>query len=216
MQMPFGQAGDMMFEALADMLEDADLHIGLLAAESMLTTYISTKAKELVDSFANVKRPKSFSAVVDAFRNRNYANASALRNCAEELAFAMLEQQRLPSLGLLLTLSMAQPPAILAFIKKMDNAGLLHPGAVETNLKSWRKAVSSFPQQDISTLESNLRLSQSAGLRRLGLALLMEVTDQHGWSEEYRESLRKYSEDTDLWVSEPAMLIEPPQPSLSI
>jgi hypothetical protein len=210
-QMPLGQAGDMMFGALADMLEDADPHIGQLAAESMLATYVSTKAKELVDAFANVKRPKSFSAVVDAFRHRKYANVTALRNCAEALAYAMLEQQRLPSPGLRLMLVMAEPPDILTFIEKTDNAGLLHPGAVETNLSFWSKAVSSFPQQDVSALESKLRLSQSVRLRRLGLALLIEVTDQHGWSDEHRECLENYCADTELWISEPAGLIEPPQ-----
>jgi hypothetical protein len=200
-----------MFGALADILEDADPHISRLAAESMLATYVSTKAKELADAFANVKRSRSFSAVVDAFIHRKYANVTALRNCAEALACAMLEQQRLPSPCLRLTLSMAGPPDILTFIEKMDNTGLLHPGAVETNLGSWSKAVSSLPQQDVSVLESNLRLSQSAGLRRLGLALLIEVTDQHGWSDEHRECLENYCADTELWISEPAGLVEPPQ-----
>ena len=80
-----------------------------------------------------------------------------------------------------------------------------------TSTQVLNKAVSSFSQQDVAVLESKLRLSQSAGLRRLGLALLIEITDQHGWSCERRNHLNEYCKDTDLWISEAAGLTEPPK-----
>jgi len=210
-QLPLGQSNDMMFGALAEMLEDVDVNVGMLAAEAMLAAYITTRSDELVDTFSKVQRPKSFAAVVDAFRRRDFVNVAELRSCAEALALAMLTQRRLPSQSLRIALTMLPPSNILTIVEAIDDAGLLHPGTVETNLKAWNKTVASFSQQDIASLESKLRSSQSAGIRRLGLALLVETTEQHGWSGEHREHLDEYCKDTDLWVSEAAGVIEPPQ-----
>ena len=210
-QMPLGVANDAMFEALAEMLEDIDANIGSLAAKAMLTAYISKKDNKLVDTFAKVGRPKSFAAIVNAFQYPNFVNVSELRNCAESVAFAMLEQRRLPSQALRLALTLLQPSRISAIIENMDNAGLLHPGAVESNLKAWNSVVASYPKEDIAALETELRLSRSIALRRLGLALLVESTGRHGWSNEHRERLSEYCNDTSLWVSEAAGLTEPPK-----
>ena len=211
-QIPLGQANDKLFEALSGMLEDIDVKIGLLAAQAMLAAYISTKGNELADTFAQVKRPQSFAAVVDAFQYHNFAKVSELRNCAESLALTMLTQHRLPAQVLRLALTMLRPPNVLTIIENTDNAGLLHPGTVESNLKNWKKAVASFSQQDIAVLETKLRSSPSAGIRRLGLALLIESTERHGWLDEHREKLGEYCNDTNLWVSEAAGFIEPPPP----
>jgi len=134
-----------------------------------------------------------------------------LRNCAESLAHAMINQRRLPSQSLRVALAVLQPTNVEKIIESIDNAGLLHPGTVDVNLNSWNKTVASFTQQDIADLESKLRLSERAGIRRLGLALLIEAADQNGWSRERREVLNEYCNDADLWVSEAAGLIEPPE-----
>ena len=176
----------------------------------MLISFVTTKNKELTDAFVKIKRPKSFAAVVDAYQYRFFTNVSELRNNAESVALAMLKQRRLPSLALRLALLLLQPPLILTIIENIDKTGLLHPGVVESNLKSWNRAVESYSQQDIAALETKLRLSQSAGVRRLGLALLVEATGRYGWNGEYCGHLCEYCNDSDLWVSEAAGLIEPP------
>lgn len=210
-QMPLGQSDNILFEALAGMLEDVDVGICLLAAEALLASYITTKSRELVETFAKVQRPRSFAAIVDAFQHRNFVNVSELRNCVESLANTMLVQHRLSSQSLRLALTMLPPLSIQAIAENIDYAGLLHPGAVETNLEALKKTVGAFPQQDVTGLEAKFRSSQSAGIRRLGLSLLIEIAARYGWSREHRDHLNSYRKDADLWISEAAGVVEPPQ-----
>ena len=123
----------------------------------------------------------------------------------------MLEQRLLPSQALRLAIALLPPLNILTFIDKINNAGILHPGAVESNLTTWNKTVKTYSQQDIALLETKLRSSQSTGLRRLGFGLLIELSNQHGWTKERCEHLDEYCADIELWISEAAGLIEPPQ-----
>ena len=206
-----GQITITMYDALASMLEDVDVNICKLAAEAMLATYISKKDNKLVETFAKVKRPKSIVAIVDAFEHRNFVNVLELRNCAKFLSLTMLEQRHQPSQALRLTITLLTPSNILEVIEAAENVGLLHPGAVESNLKTWGLAVKTHSQQDLAILESKLRLSESVGKRRLGFGLLIETASQHGWTNERRECLCEYCVDPELWLSEAAGLVEPPQ-----
>lgn len=209
--MPLGCTSEEMFAVLSGMLEDVDPVIGRLAGKAMLAAYVSQDPNKLVDAFSNINRPQSMAAIVDAFQNRNSVNHSARRNCAESLSLAILKRRKLPAQALRLALTLLPPAKILAILTAADSTGLLHPGAVETNVNSWHQPVDIYPQPAMADLEAKLRAAQSAGLRRLGLGLLIASSSRHGWTEDRREHLREYWADTDLWIAETAGLIELPQ-----
>ena len=210
-QMPPGQTNDAMFEALSKLLNDIDINICNLAAKAMLAMYVTKDAGKLMDTFTKITRPKAIAAIVDAFQIHGFANVSELRGCAESLSFALIEQRCFPSQALRLAVMLLQPFDIFTVIKKIDDSGLLHPGAIESGVNSWNKSVKAFSQQDIAALETKLRTSPCEGMRRLGLGLLTESAGQNGWTKERREHLGRYCADASLWISEAAGLVEPPQ-----
>jgi len=96
-------------------------------------------------------------------------------------------------------------------LNKTNTSELFHPGVVELNLNYCSKAIETYSQQDITDLESKFRTSTNAAVRRLGLGLLIESSIQYGWTNERKEHLSEYCADNDLWISEAAGMIEPPQ-----
>ena len=208
--MPLGYADELMFESLTGLIEDVDLDIVALVAKIIISTYISTKADEIVRLFASVKRSKSFAVIVDAFQYCNVAGNDDIVECAESLIHEKIKQRQLSSQSLRLTLALLNPLNIYEYVENMCNDGILHPGAIESGAKNWNRAVKTFPNQEIAILEEKLRLSKNTIMRRLGLGLFHELVKHYGWLDEYYKCLEEYCNDIDLWISETAGFIEPP------
>jgi hypothetical protein len=210
MQMPLGSASAELFVALENLLVDIDVHIGAIAARSMLETYISTEAVRLADVFSKIERPRSLAAVIGAFRQCFFADVAVLTKCAESMALALLDQRQFPSMAVRLALLALQPDGIMQVIGRADSLGLFHPGIAESNLGNWFRAVEDYPPQELAELEQKLKSAQNTAIRRLGFGLLVEMAGRYGWTDEYRRRHKAYCADVDLWIAETAGLIEPP------
>jgi len=208
--MPLSYMDKEMFNSLAELLNDADKNICTYAGRVMVRNYISENGNEIVDAFAKIKRPLTFSLCAEAFHNETFADLSDRQNCVRALISILTEQCRLPTQAMKLAIMCLPPSEIAAIAEKLANAELLHPYAVEHSI-NWHTTINIYPQQDVDMLEEQLRQSSHPELCRLGLSLLLFVADKYGWTDDRRKILRVYQANTELWISEPAGMIEPPE-----
>jgi hypothetical protein len=115
-------------------------------------------------------------------------------------------------LALRLAITQLAPESALALIRQADDAGLLHPGAVEGGAQAWSRITAGTPQA-LEAVEAALRGAASSAQRRLGLALLAALGERQGWTARRHACLRIYREDKAApWVSDAAELMMPPLP----
>lgn len=208
---PLGLSDKGLRNALIPMLEDIDPIICQFAAQALLAMYATDDDIELVNTFSVITQAQSLVAIVNAYEQRKLVNSYGLAWSAQKLAEKLLARRWQSGQAIRLTMMMLNCSASSAFIYQIQQAGLLHPGAVDTGLNTLRKAVTGHAVQALEGMEFELRTAPDMGLRRLGLGLLCELAHQYGWGGEQRNHLQNYRNDPSLWISDAAELVTPPQ-----
>ena len=213
--MPLTYMDKTMFNALAELLDNADKNVCAYAGRIIIRNYVSNNSNEIVDAFANIIRPPAFASCAKAFHCETFADLLDRQNCVRMLISALIGQRRLPTQAMTLAIQCLPTSEIVEVAEKLADAKLLHPYAVEISL-NWNTPINIYPQHEVDILEENLRLSSRPELRRQGLSLLLSTADKYGWTENRRENLIAYQADMELWIAEPAGMVEPPERPCSV
>ena len=197
-----------MLDAASAFLMDVDPQTNRLAAQALLVCGRSVQGVDIAAYFVNVTYALALQAVVQAYEQCRLEGLKDLEVSADKLIAALLQRRKHPDLALRLAVSQLTPIGALRCIKEADEAGLLHPGAVDAVAHAWHGIAGE--QALLSDVEDRLREADSPGQRRLGLALLVTLAERHGWTSERRAQLGQYKQDVELWISNAAELIAPP------
>jgi hypothetical protein len=208
--MPPGEGEPALYNALAAQLDDVDVSLVELAASALLGIYARNLPRELASSFAGIAQARSLAAVVAAYRGRLHRGQPELAASAGMLVDALLARRWHPGLALRLAFSILSPEAVLAIAQQFDSSTLLHPGAVGDVLDSLADTVAGAGADQLTHVEARLGAEGNAGMRRIGLGLLREMSARSGWTDEMRQRLSFYRNDKDGWVSDAADLITYP------
>lgn len=208
--MPLGLSDKGLRDALTPMLEDIDPTVCQLAAQALLAMYAADDDVELVNTFSLITQAQSLVAIVNAYEQRKLVNSYGLAWSAHKLGEMLLARRWQPGQAIRLTMMMLNCSVSSSFIHQIQQAGLLHPGAVDIGLDTLEKAAAGHAAQALEKMEFELRSASDMGLRRLGLGLLCELAHQYGWGGEYLDHLQSYRNDPSLWISDAAELIIPP------
>jgi len=208
--MPLSYMDKSMFDVLAELLDDTDKTACMYAGRVIVRNYVSENGNETVDAFIKIKRPLAFLYCTEAFHSETFAALSDRQNCVRMLISALIAQRRLPAQVMRLAVLCLPPSEIAVVAEALAGAELLHPYAIEYS-KNWHTPINMYPQQEIDMLEQQLRQSPRPALRHLGLSLLLSGVYKYEWTEDRRKNLTVYQADTELWIAEPAGMIEPPE-----